>query len=284
MGAVGRGRLPLLVSIYSGNRKSPASFQSKALRREESCGSATRWSRDRPHVASVPNSSGSRHSFWLSNSCKAKKNPSRVTAANCFRQVVASIARPYRTLAFFQAWRLALGGHSQERPSCNLAEDRTGHLQCQGATGPQSQHKQTNCILPRQKKKSQINNKNTTCCREMICDEWLFQFNLPFGLNYWKKSSHRLLLSIHPFCCTLQLCEFPCCLSERHVFLSWFWPKVTDVSCYTVILKIKKKGLILHLPCNQLKWGLTVCHSFEFLFLGSVSNCLDISGTGYSLS
>lgn len=103
MGAVGRGRLPFLVSIYSGNRKSPASFQSKALRREESCGSATRWSRDRPHVASVPNSSGSRYSFWLS----------RVTAANCFRQVVASIARPYRTLAFFQAWRLALGGHSQ---------------------------------------------------------------------------------------------------------------------------------------------------------------------------
>lgn len=113
MGAVGRGRLPLLVSIYSGNRKSPASFQSKGLRREESCGSATRWSRDRPHVASVPNSSGSRYSFWLSNSCKAKKNPSRVTAANCFRQVVASIARPYRTIAFFQAWRLALGGHSQ---------------------------------------------------------------------------------------------------------------------------------------------------------------------------
>lgn len=75
----------------------------------------------------------------------------------------------------------------------------------------------------------------------MICDEWLSQFNLPFGLNYWKKSSHRRLLSIHPVCCTLQLCEFPCCLPKRHIFLSWFWAKVTDVSCYTVILKIKKK-------------------------------------------
>lgn len=147
LGAVVRDRLPLLVSIYSGNRKSPATLQSKPLRREEICGSATRWSRDRPQVAPVTNSSGgSNFSFWLSS--KAKHHTSMVTTANCLdlmflRQI------PVLTECLLFLYRI--GGDTRraltDHFSCNLAADQTLKVQCSGTSGPQSHYKQTNCKL-----------------------------------------------------------------------------------------------------------------------------------------